>query len=103
VLAHRFTDDLANRHTRRKARIRILEDHLHLGTHPPQVLSGYLCKVFAVEKNRAVGYVVQAQNRASYRRFTAAALADEPHRGAAFNFKRDAVNRFNECLCLAEN
>ncbi|MPN57785.1 hypothetical protein SDC9_205479 [bioreactor metagenome] len=103
VLAYRFADDLANRHPRRKARIRILKDHLHLGAHPPQVLSGYFCEVFAVEENRSVGNVVQAQNRASYSRFAAAALADEPHRGAAFNFERNAVNRFDECLCLTED
>ena len=60
VRAHGFSDDLANRHTRRKAGIRILENHLHMRTQRAEFFFGKLRKIASLEHNRAAGYVMQA-------------------------------------------
>ena len=93
VLTHGLADDLADRHTRRQRGERILEDDLHLRAQGAHLLGGEVVDLLAVEEHLTGGLgVVQAQDRAAGRGFTAAGLADQTHRRAALEVEGDAVD-----------
>ena len=96
--AHRFADDLADRHTRRKAGVRILEDHLHMRAQRAQLLLGELCKVLPLEHDRTAGHIMQAQDRAADRGLAAAGFAHKAHRRAAFDGEGHIVHSLHESL-----
>ena len=96
MLAHGFSDDLADRHTRGKRGERILEDDLHLGAQRAQILMGEIVDLLPVEKDLTGSLaVVQAEDGAAGRRLAAAGLANETHGRAALEIERDAVHRLD--------
>jgi hypothetical protein len=87
-LAHDPTDAVA----RVERREWILKDHLHPATQRTELVLAEIGNVPAVEDDATRGRLVEAQDRAADRRFTATRLADEADRLAAANLERDVVD-----------
>src|SRR5690606_35613308 len=70
-----LADDAPDRHTRVEARVWVLEDHLHLAAHAPQLAALDLYQVGAVEVDRAARRALQLEDRLAGRALAAAGLA----------------------------
>src|SRR5258708_33743195 len=88
----RLTDDVSDRHARVQRRVRVLEDHLHPAAHVGHLLAAELGELDAVELHLAGGRIVELEDRAAGRGFTAAGLADEAERLALLDEEVDAVD-----------
>ena len=88
----RLADDVANRHPRIQARVRVLEDHLHLATHPAKLLATERRELGPGEAHGSRRRLVELQDRAAGRRLAAAGFPDEAERLALFDEERDAVD-----------
>ena len=94
VHLHRFAHDFADGHTRRKRRIRILEDHLEVRTHLSQSVAFEFFDVLAFEYDFAARRFVQAENGSAESRFSAARFAHYTDCVPRLEFERNAVHRF---------
>ena len=95
VLVERLGDDRADGHARVEARLRVLEDHLHLRPQRPQRAALEPGDVAALELDRAGGRIVEPQDRAAGGGLAAAGLADEPERLALADLEADVVDRLD--------
>ena len=89
----RVADDRADPLARIQARVRILEDHLHLAAQRPQPAGAELLDRLALEDDLAGRRLEQPDDRAAERRLAAARLADEAERLALLHGEADVVDR----------
>src|SRR5262249_22573501 len=89
---HRVTDDRPDSLAGVQARIRVLEDHLHLAPQRPQRSGLEVADRLSVEEDVSGGRLEQADDAAAERRLAASGLADEAHRLALGNAQRDVVD-----------
>src|SRR4051794_1470618 len=75
-----------------QARIRVLKDHLHLAPQRPQLSRPELRDVAALEDDRPVRWLEQADNRAPERRFPTTRPPHEPERLSRLHRERDVVD-----------
>ena len=93
----RLADDVADRHARIQARIRILEDHLDL------VLGEFAGgELLAIEINFAFRRLIEADDCAARRGLAAAGLADEAERLSFMKRKAHAVDGLEDGRRTAE-
>lgn len=96
--------DIAYRHARVKARIGILENHLHLASEGQHIDRHF---VFLIENNisvvdyLAVRGLIESEQRASDGSFAAAGLADEAESLSPVDKERDIVDCLDEFLMLS--
>ena len=96
MLAHRLSDDLADREPGRERGEGILEDDLHLGTEVAHFLAGEIVDLLPVEEHLTAGlFARETQNGAPRGRLAAARLADQTHRRPAFQVEGNAVDRLD--------
>src|SRR5712692_11448334 len=67
----RLADDAADRHARVEARIRVLEDHLHLASHFSQFAATQCREALIEEIDGAASGLVELQNGAASRALAA--------------------------------
>ena len=72
-----LADDVADRHSRVKRCVRVLEDHLHLQLRAPRGARVHPLDRLATPQSLAVRRLKQSDREASERRFAAAGFADE--------------------------
>ena len=93
-----FGDDVFDRHARIQARVRILEDDLHLAPERPHIARRERHEVTAVVHDASEGRLHEAEDETTERALATAALADESHRLAAPDSNRNAVDSTEEFL-----
>jgi len=71
---------------------RVLEDHLHLATHLPELAAAERGEAPVQEGHVAGGWLVQLQDGAAGSALAAARLADQAERLAALDVERDIVD-----------
>ena len=87
VDGQRLADDAPDRHTRVQARVRVLEDHLHLAAEAAQFAALDLRQVGAFEHHVAGGRAGELEDGLAGRALAAAGFAHEPERLAALTSK----------------
>src|SRR5579859_1015742 len=87
-----LADDAADRHARVQARVRVLEDHLHLAAHLAQLAAAQRGQVFAEEIHGAARRLVELQDRPAGRALTAPGLTDQAEGLAPLHGERDVVD-----------
>src|SRR6185436_13565730 len=102
VDADGLADDLAHVHARVQARVRILEDDLHLAAEGAHLRRAEREDVASVVHDAAVARLDQAEDEAAERALAAAALADEAERLAPADADGDAVDRAEDVLAAEE-
>ena len=99
-----LTYDIAYRHARVKARIRILEDHLHFAPEGQHIDRHF---VFLIENNisvvdyLAVRGLIESEQSTADGSFAAAGLADETERLSLIDKERDIIDCLNEFFVLS--
>src|SRR5262249_37533370 len=102
VDADRLADDLAHRHARVEARVRVLEDDLHLPAQRPELCLSERDDVAAVIDDAPERRLDEAEDQPPQGALAAPALADEAHRLAAAHAERDAVDGAEELRLARE-
>src|SRR5215204_5961210 len=85
-------DDVAHGHAGVEARVRVLEDYLHVPAHAEHALAVVGQDVLAVEYDLALCRLQEPQDEAGQRALAAARLADEPERLSAPHGEVHAVH-----------
>ncbi len=93
VQRQRLVENPVHGTARRKRRIGILEDHLHVLALALESRAVERRDVDAVEQYAARGGLVQAQDGAAQRGLAAAGFADQAESPATLEFERHAVDR----------
>src|SRR5262245_35533122 len=88
----RCPDDRADALPRVEARVRILENHLHLPPQRPKLSRLQLRDVLSLEADGAFRRLEQPHDRSAERGLAAAGLADEAERLTLLDGERDVVH-----------
>src|SRR5262249_6102559 len=89
---HRIADDLSDALARVEARVRVLEDHLHVAPQRTELARTELLDLVALEDDYSVRRLEPPDDAAAERRLPAARLSDEPERLALGDRERDVVD-----------
>src|SRR5256884_331479 len=85
-------DDLPDRHPRVERAVRVLEDHLHLAAHRPQLVLAEGREVAPLEDDLPARRPLELEDAPAGRRLAAARLADEPEGLAAADREAHVVH-----------
>ena len=95
MFPNRFADDLADRESRGKGGIGILEYQLHPGTHLAKVAFAEGKHILPVEDHITGRFFLQTKDRSAAGGFAAAGLSHQPHGLGPFDIEADAVHCFD--------
>src|SRR5439155_9977764 len=92
-----------DRHARIERRIRVLKNHLEVGTRPAQIMTAELAQVLSSQNNSTVRRWNQLQNRPAQRGFATARFADQTENLPLLQRERDTIDGFDRTDMAAEN
>ena len=90
-----LSDDAPDRHARIQRGVWVLEDHLHVPPHAPQLTRLQLRQVLIVDQDVARSWLVKEQDHAPQRCLPAATLAHQPQRLTALHVEGHSVDRLH--------
>ena len=103
---NRFADNVSDCHSRVKARIRILKNHLHFAAvrkHINRNLVIFVKNHVSVINNFSVRRFVKAKKSTAYGCFSAAGFSDKTESFAFVNEKRNVVNGLNNLFVFSSS
>jgi len=90
-----LANDAPDRHTRVQARVRVLEDHLHLPAEAAEFAALQLREVLALEVHLTAGRPGELQDRLARGALATTGLTHEAERLATLYRERDVVHRLH--------